>query len=56
MSVDAIPAGRRVLIDTNILIYAKQGMSAQCRHVRHCGEHCRALLTRFSSRKLPVDC
>ena len=31
MSLDAIPAGARVLVDANILIYAKRGMSAQCR-------------------------
>jgi predicted nucleic acid-binding protein len=33
MSLDAIPAGTRVLIDANILIYARRGMSAQCRHL-----------------------
>jgi predicted nucleic acid-binding protein len=31
MNLDAIPAAARVLIDANILIYAKRGMSAQCR-------------------------
>lgn len=31
MSLDAIPAGSRVLIDANILIYARGGMSEQCR-------------------------
>lgn len=31
MSLDAIPTGTRVLIDTNILIYARRAMSAQCR-------------------------
>lgn len=31
MSLDAIPAGARVLIDANLLIYARRGMSAQCR-------------------------
>ena len=30
MSLDAIPVGARVLIDANILIYARQAMSAQC--------------------------
>ena len=31
MSLATIPAGTRVLVDANILIYAKRGMSAQCR-------------------------
>jgi predicted nucleic acid-binding protein len=33
MSLDAIPADARVLVDANILIYAKRGMSAQCRRL-----------------------
>ena len=31
MNLDAIPAGGRVLIDANILIYARHGVSLQCR-------------------------
>jgi predicted nucleic acid-binding protein len=31
MSLDAIPAGARVLIDANILIYAKRAISKQSR-------------------------
>jgi predicted nucleic acid-binding protein len=39
MSLDAIPAGARVLVDANILIYAKRGMSAQCRRlVERCAQ------------------
>jgi len=30
MNLDDIPAGSRILIDANILIYARRGMSAQC--------------------------
>jgi predicted nucleic acid-binding protein len=33
MSLDDIPAGSRVLLDANILIYARRGMSAQCRRL-----------------------
>ena len=33
MSLDAIPPGARVLIDANILIYARRAMSAQCRRL-----------------------
>lgn len=33
MSLDTIPAGARVLIDANVLIYARRGMSAQCRRL-----------------------
>jgi predicted nucleic acid-binding protein len=33
MSLDAIPPGAEVLIDANILIYARRGMSAQCRQL-----------------------
>ncbi len=40
MSLDAIPAGARVLIDANILIYAKRGMSAQSRRLlERCARH-----------------
>ena len=31
MSLETIPPGSRVLIDANILIYARRGMSEQCR-------------------------
>ena len=31
MRLDDIPAGARILVDANILLYAKRGMSAQCR-------------------------
>jgi predicted nucleic acid-binding protein len=31
MTLDDIPAGSRVLVDANILIYARRGMSEQCR-------------------------
>ena len=30
MNLDDVPAGARILIDANILIYARRGMSAQC--------------------------
>lgn len=33
MSLDAIPAGSAVLLDSNILIYARRGMSEQCRRL-----------------------
>ena len=36
MSLDAIPAGARVLIDANILIYAKRAMSRQSRKLLEC--------------------
>jgi len=39
MSLDATPAGARALIDANILIYAKRGMSAQYRRLlERCAE------------------
>lgn len=31
MSLETIPPGSRLLIDANILIYARRGMSEQCR-------------------------
>lgn len=31
MTLEAIPAGSDVLLDANILIYARRGMSEQCR-------------------------
>jgi predicted nucleic acid-binding protein len=33
MTLDDIPAGVRLLIDANILIYARRGMSEQCRRL-----------------------
>ena len=33
MSLDSIPAGSAVLLDANILIYARRGMSEQCRRL-----------------------
>jgi len=33
MNLEAIPAGSRVLVDANILIYARRGMSGQCRRL-----------------------
>lgn len=40
MSLDTIPAGARVLIDANILIYAKRAMSVQCRRLlERCARH-----------------
>jgi predicted nucleic acid-binding protein len=33
MSLAEIPAGSRLLLDANILIYAKRGMSQQCRQL-----------------------
>lgn len=40
MSLDTIPAGARVLIDANILIYAKRGASAQSRQLlERCAQH-----------------
>lgn len=33
MSLDALPAGARVLRDANILIDAKRAMSTQCRRL-----------------------
>jgi predicted nucleic acid-binding protein len=33
MSLHALPAGARVLVDANILIYARRGMSVQCREL-----------------------
>jgi len=40
MSLGAIPAGARVLLDANILIYARRGMSAQCRRLlERCAQH-----------------
>jgi predicted nucleic acid-binding protein len=33
MSLDTIPAGARVLIDANVLIYAKRALSEQCRRL-----------------------
>jgi len=40
MSLDAIPVGARVLIDANILVYAKRAMSAQCRRLlERCAQH-----------------
>lgn len=32
MTLDDIPVGERVPVDANILIYARRGMSVQCRH------------------------
>jgi predicted nucleic acid-binding protein len=40
MSLDVIPAGARVLLDANILIYARRGMSAQSRRLlERCAQH-----------------
>ncbi len=40
MSLDAIPPGARVLVDANILIYARRAMSAQCRRLlERCARH-----------------
>lgn len=40
MNLDAIPGGARVLIDANILIYARRAMSAQCRRLlERCAQH-----------------
>jgi len=33
VNLDSIPAGARVLIDANILIYARLGLSAECRRL-----------------------
>jgi len=33
MNLDDIPAGSRILIDANILIYARRNRSEQCRHL-----------------------
>ena len=39
MNLDDIPAHARILIDANILIYARRGMSAQCcRLLARCAE------------------
>ena len=39
MNLDEIPAGAAVLIDANIAIYARRGMSAQCRRLfARCGK------------------
>jgi predicted nucleic acid-binding protein len=40
MSLDTIPPGAQVLLDANILIYAKCGLSAQCRRLlERCVQH-----------------
>lgn len=40
MSLEAIPAGARVLVDANILISAERGMSAQSRRLlERCAQH-----------------
>jgi predicted nucleic acid-binding protein len=40
MSLDTIPPGAQVLIDANIFIYAKCGLSAQCRRLlERCVQH-----------------
>ena len=39
MTLDDIPVGARILIDANILIYARRGLSAQCcRLLARCAE------------------
>jgi hypothetical protein len=44
MSLDAILAGARILIDANVFIYAKRALSAQCRRLLERSAQYRALV------------
>ncbi len=51
MSLDKVPAGISVLIDTNIIVYARQQLSAECiNFLRRCSRWASGLFQEILTR------
>ena len=57
MTLDDIPSGSTILIDANVLIYARRGMSGQCRRLlERCAAHeVIGAFSKQSGRDPPTD-